>query len=238
MLHELKSRTLADDVAHNLLGYIRRKNLVPGDSLPKEEELASQLNVSRHIVREGVSQLKAYGLVESRKRRGIVVTQPNIFAGMHRVAEAEVFSKREWFEFISIRIIMEIGMTDLIYSRATAEDIAQLRELAGEPIFIHSVKDEIAFHSKLFAIGGNFMANQFMEALVASFKYQLADFDIESQEEKETHADICNALEFGTKEEFCKTVKTHFKQYLDLMETWRKGGDVSAVLLKQKFDPC
>ena len=172
MLGELRARTLADEVAQNLLGYIRARNLFPGDALPKEEELASRLNVSRHIVREGVSQLKAYGLIESRKRRGIVVTRPNAFAGVHKLVEAEVFSPDEWFECISIRIIMEIGMADLIHARAAAEDIAELRKLAGKPEPILPADDEIAFHRKLFAVGGNFMANQFMEALVASFRLQ------------------------------------------------------------------
>ena len=98
MRTEAKSSTLADGVAQNLLGYIRKENLVPGDLLPKEEELAAQLNVSRHIIREGVSRLKAFGLVESRKCRGTVVSRPNAFAGMHRLAQAELFSVEEWKE--------------------------------------------------------------------------------------------------------------------------------------------
>ena len=36
MLQALKSKTLADDVAQNLLGYIRRHDLAPGSLLPKE----------------------------------------------------------------------------------------------------------------------------------------------------------------------------------------------------------
>ena len=235
MLSELKSRTLADDVASNLLGYIKQRNLVPGDALPKEEDLASQLNVSRHIVREGVSQLKAYGLIESRKRRGIVVSRPNAFAGMSRLAEAEVFSEDEWFEIISMRIIMEIGMSDLVYERATAEDIAELRKLAGPPVLIHSISDEIAFHRKLFAIGGNFMANQFMGALVASFKYGLKDVS-EDFDTRKTHSDLCDILESGTKEDFNNAMKNHFKQYIYQMNKWGRGGEmIPAVLLKDEF---
>ena len=62
--------TLAENVERQLLDYIRHERLTPGAPLPKEEELAERLGISRHIVREGLSRLKALGLVESRKKRG------------------------------------------------------------------------------------------------------------------------------------------------------------------------
>ena len=76
MLGEIKTITLADGVENRLLAYIRQAQIVPGDLLPGEEQLADDLNVSRHIVREGISRLKALGLVESRKKRGIVLKRP------------------------------------------------------------------------------------------------------------------------------------------------------------------
>ena len=71
MLEALRSQTLADGVENSLLEYIRGNNMQIGDTLPKEEDLAESLGVSRHIVREGISRLKALGLVESRKKRGM-----------------------------------------------------------------------------------------------------------------------------------------------------------------------
>lgn len=224
MLQALKSKTLADDVAQNLLGYIRRHDLAPGSLLPKEEELAAQLNVSRHIVREGISRLKAYGLVESRKCRGMIVTRPNAFAGVHKLAQAEVFSEAEWKEFLNLRIVMEIGMADFVHAKATPADIAELRRLAGPPTLVHPVAEEVAFHSKLFSIGGNVMANQFMEALEGSFKYQIDVAERDPRQGKMTHLDLCDALESGTKEEFTAILKEHFKPHLDWLLNDKKGG--------------
>ncbi len=230
MLQALKSKTLADDVARNLLGYIRRHGLNPGDLLPKEEELAEKLNVSRHIVREGISRLKAYGIVESRKCRGMIVTSPNAFAGVHNLAEAEIFSEEEWKEFLSLRIVMEIGMADFIHAKATKEDIAELRRLAGPPTLQHAVAEEIAFHSKLFSIGGNVIANQFMAALAGSFKYQVKkDFTDLTDLKGKTHQDMCDALENGTKEEFTNIIKAHFKPHTDWLNSDQKG----EVILKE-----
>lgn len=217
MLAELKSHTLADEVAAILLNYIRKENLVPGDAIPKEEELATSLNVSRHIVREGVSQLKAYGIIESRKRRGIVITRPNAFVGVKKMAQAEIFSEDEWKEFLGLRITMEIGMADMIYEMATEEDIAELRQLAGDDILVRPAEEEIAFHSKLFSIGGNYLGNQFMDALKKSFDYVLRINEELSPEEIKTHCDICDALEFGTKDEFNQVIKIHFQRYTEFI---------------------
>ena len=67
-ISEPRASTLADGVEESLLEYIRSSGLTAGDALPKEEELAARMRVSRHIVREGISRLKTLGMVESRRR--------------------------------------------------------------------------------------------------------------------------------------------------------------------------
>ena len=88
------SRTLAESVESSLLDYIRSENLIPGDVLPKEQELAEELKVSRQVVREGLAGLKTFGILETRKRRGMVVRRPNAFAGVSKLAQARLFSER------------------------------------------------------------------------------------------------------------------------------------------------
>ncbi len=52
--------------------------LKPGDRLIPERELASQLGVSRPLVREALRALAMLGIVEIRDRIGTVVTRPDI----------------------------------------------------------------------------------------------------------------------------------------------------------------
>ncbi|MBE6366209.1 MAG: FadR family transcriptional regulator, partial [Lentisphaerae bacterium] len=73
IMKEVFSTTLADGIENSILTFIREKTLQPGDLLPREEEIADYLNVSRLSVREGLGRLKALGLVEPRKRRGTVL---------------------------------------------------------------------------------------------------------------------------------------------------------------------
>lgn len=212
-LTELKSTTLADGVENSLLGYIQNFGLQPGDPMPKEEELAASLNVSRHIVREGVSRLKTLGLLESRKRRGMVVSRPDVFVGVSKLAEARLFTLEECREFMGIRAVMELGMTDFIYEKKTTEKIKELRKLAGVRQF-NQPELEIDFHSVLFGIGGNRMAGEFRRILVTAFGPILKKGHVSDHKGVViTHHEICDALENGSLVEFRQVMKDHLKPY-------------------------
>ena len=211
-LAELRSTTLADGVEDSLLAYIRRSNLTPGDLLPKEEELAEQLKVSRHIVREGVSRLKSLGLVESRKHKGMILTRPNVFAGVSKLAEAKLFSETECREFMQIRVYMELGMAETIFLRKTPENLEELRALAGKRGKHPTMEEEIAFHSKLVSIGGNTMGGEFLKILTTAFKYIFEKG--RGKNITPFHLDLCDALEGDSWEMFYQTMKAHFKAYI------------------------
>ena len=211
-LAELRSTTLADGVEDSLLAYIRRSDLAPGDLLPKEEELAEQLKVSRHIVREGVSRLKSLGLVESRKRKGMILTRPNVFAGVSKLAEAKLFSDAECREFMQIRVYMELGMAETIFRRKTPEGLKELRALAGKRGQQPTMEEEIAFHSKLVSIGGNAVGGEFLKILTSAFTYVFQTGIGRSI--TPFHADLCDALEGDSWEDFLQTLKAHFEPYL------------------------
>ncbi|MBR4665272.1 MAG: FadR family transcriptional regulator [Lentisphaeria bacterium] len=212
-LTELRSTTLADGVEDSLLAYIRRSNLSPGDLLPKEEELAEQLKVSRHIVREGVSRLKSLGLVESRKRKGMILTRPNVFAGVSKLAEAKLFSDAECREFMQIRVFMELGMAESIFQRKTVNALKELRALAGRRGKHPTLEEEIAFHSKLVSIGGNVIGEQFLVILTSAFTYAFQKGT--DRNVTPFHADLCDALEGKSAPFFCKVMKAHFEPYMN-----------------------
>ena len=207
--------TLANNVEYNILEYIRKEHLKPGDPLPKEEELSAGLSVSRNIIREGLSGLKSLGLIESRKKRGMVLLRPNVFAGVEKLAKVQFFSLEECQEFLQLRVIMELGMMPNIWKKKTKESIAELRELAKDPKTLPSIEDEIMFHGKLFSLGGNYVANQFLHILVSSFSGMKPD-PIETWEKENLpyHSDICDALENGTKQDFFNVMERHFCRYL------------------------
>ena len=209
----LRSTTLADGVENTLLRYIRSSGLAPGDALPKEAELAEKLNVSRHIIREGVSRLKTLGLIESRRRRGMTVGRPNVFAGVSKLAAARLFSDAERREMMGLRVVMELGMAEFVCRRKTPELVAELRKFAGDEQSYRDISPEIEFHTRLFAIGGNAMADEFQKILVSAFQYRGPTRAPKTARRTPSHREICDALETGTAEEFRRVLRAHLEPY-------------------------
>lgn len=69
-------RPLYVQIEERLRGELREGELTPGDRLPPEVKLAEKLGVSRATVRRALEDLEATGLVERRRGRGTVISQP------------------------------------------------------------------------------------------------------------------------------------------------------------------
>ena len=70
--------TLVDKAEMDLLDFFREKQFQVGDVIPKEVELAVQLGVSRTVLREALLRLRMRGMVETKKKRGTVITNPDL----------------------------------------------------------------------------------------------------------------------------------------------------------------
>jgi GntR family transcriptional regulator, transcriptional repressor for pyruvate dehydrogenase complex len=66
------NKTLADQVTESLTSKILAKNFTDSQ-LPSEQALAEGFGVSRTVIREAVSRLKAEGLIDTRQGRGAFV---------------------------------------------------------------------------------------------------------------------------------------------------------------------
>ena len=64
MLKSLPRAKIRDVVAERLKSYIIEEDLVPGDRLPNETELAETFGVSRLSLREATKSLEFLGIVE------------------------------------------------------------------------------------------------------------------------------------------------------------------------------
>lgn len=69
-----RSVKLADRVVAQLVERINAGNYAPDSRLPGEHELASQLGVSRPVIRDALSQLREQGLVYARQGAGTFVS--------------------------------------------------------------------------------------------------------------------------------------------------------------------
>jgi DNA-binding FadR family transcriptional regulator len=92
--------------------YIRDNGLVVGDVLPTETELATLFGSSRNTVREAIRTLKAYGLIESRKRVGAVITERRQEAIMEAFSFAIDLSAEAFQDVQGFRRLIEINVAE------------------------------------------------------------------------------------------------------------------------------
>lgn len=98
------SVTLVDHVEDKLLNYFRENKNKPEDSVPNEGKLAEALGVARSVLREALSRLRMLGMIESRTRRGMLLTEPHILEGLERVIDPLILGDETLFNLLGFRV--------------------------------------------------------------------------------------------------------------------------------------
>lgn len=122
-------RTAGGRLAGELARMIRDGNLVAGDRIPAERELAELVGVSRASVREALRELELRGMLDRRPGRGTVVTdapRPELDAGL--LGSVDV-AGRMLREVMDLRAVVEPPITERAAARGTAAEVEALRAL-------------------------------------------------------------------------------------------------------------
>jgi GntR family transcriptional repressor for pyruvate dehydrogenase complex len=168
----------ADQVVAHVRDLIERKALRPGDRLPGERELASQIGVSRPTVRMGLHALAAMGVVQSRHGAGTFIPSgpPSLDSGalslqaaLHDFTHTQMYDARRILEVGAVGLAAECATADQITS--IAEEVASLFASMDNPqrFLVH----DINFHRLVAAASSNPIARRPMnEHLLKSRAYQ------------------------------------------------------------------
>ena len=122
--------SLADKTADKLRTMIASSGLTPGEVFATEAELERKLKVSRPVVREAVSRIRALGLLDSRQCVGLIVANPDPIALFEKGFEGWVLNSLNLQQLAEFRYALEIGAIALAAVRASEEQLALLSELA------------------------------------------------------------------------------------------------------------
>ena len=219
-LAPITNETLTDIVERKLYEYIGKNRLSPGNAMPKEQDLADSLNVSRHIVREALSRLRMLGIIESRRKRGLTISTPDPFMGLERMVSMNVLDLKSQVQLCELRVILEVGMADFIFKRKTDADIKDLEEIIksdGPEKYTLSYTDDIEykFHSRLYMISGNDVLKRLQGILKPFFQIvAFRDQEIRKNKKIPTHRELCNILKNGTNVDFQNAMRKHLEVYL------------------------
>jgi GntR family transcriptional repressor for pyruvate dehydrogenase complex len=220
-LKSVDTSSLVDRVETSLVELLQDRKLKVGDAIPKEIELANALGVSRTVIREALLRLRMMGLIESKKKKGAIITSPDLFGIMSKSMNPHILDQDTLKEIFEIRLVLEIGMADLLFHRITKEDIAKLRGVvSNEPpatqYHLFNIEHEIAFHGKLYEITGNSTLKKFQKMLLPVFDYVHNSGLLKKQPLLKTfvsHKELVDILENGTPEQFRNGMRNHLENH-------------------------
>lgn len=213
--------TLVDKIEADLLDYFNTHRLKAGDSIPKEVELATQLGVSRTVIREAMLRLRTRGLIESKKKRGTIITNPDPLALLEKSMYPGILNDETLRDIFELRMVLEIGMGDLLFERITQADIDELYAIvADEPIntqeMVFDADQEVRFHGKLYDITGNETLRRFQRMLLPIFKYVHESGLLKKPIQHKkfvSHRGLVDVLQHGNPETFRNAMRNHFENH-------------------------
>ena len=128
-------------------------------------------------------------------------------------------------DIFELRLVLEVGMGDLIYARLAEEDIKMLEDIATREAndprtdkLKVRLKHEIAFHSKLYEMTGNNTLKRFQSMLLPVFNYMMeveSKLGLKPESGKISHFDLIETLKSGTPSDFRKNIREHLNPHYD-----------------------
>jgi GntR family transcriptional regulator, transcriptional repressor for pyruvate dehydrogenase complex len=161
--------SLTTQVARDLAVRIDSGDLKAGSQLPPERELMERYGVSRTVVREATSSLRASGRVATHQGRGAFVLSPPL-AFRFTIDPEQLSTLRDVLHVMDVRLAVEAEAASLAASRHSAAQLAaihaalaalaaNLRKPSG-----NSASD-VAFHLAIAAATGNAYFTQLLTEL-------------------------------------------------------------------------
>lgn len=220
-LKTIETSSLVDKVESRLVELLQQQKLKLGDTIPTELELASALGVSRTVIREALLRLRIMGLIESKKKKGSVITSPDIFSNLNKSLNPHILDPETLKEVFEIRLVLEIGMADLLFYRITDKDIKELKKIvenepSGAQDHLFNITHEIDFHGKLYQITGNNTLIKFQNLLLPIFDFVHNSGLLKKETMLKTfvsHKQLIDILENGTPEEFRNGMRAHLENH-------------------------
>lgn len=182
------SMSLRDRIVQDVLTKVENGELVHGDKLPAEREMAVELNVSRTTVRDALRTLAALGVVSIQHGRGIFI----------QAGEGVALGQALWLPFVmgaetvshlfEVRKTLETSAAGWAAQRATDKDrealisiVAAVRKEADNETNVNfeeiAVADQ-AFHTSVLTYSKNPVATRIMlnllDVLVEARRHSLS----------------------------------------------------------------
>lgn len=220
--NEESELSLVKQTIKKILQYIAHEGLSTNSVLPKEAELCEQIGVSRVVIREALSQLRAMGFIETKRKRGSVLVMPEIFGVLRIIISAGALDRKSLKDLYELRLMLEIGMSDFVYRGKNPEALAELERLAelelATDVTEELIKIDIDFHGTLYKMTGNSNLVEFHQLLVQLFNLYLPRMDNWRSKQPMSHLTLTKILKTGNADMFRSAMRLHLTTQFENMD--------------------
>jgi GntR family transcriptional repressor for pyruvate dehydrogenase complex len=221
-ISEVARDSLADTLARRIRAMIQSGQYGEGDRLPAILEMARRFGVGPPTVREALKKLETLGVVDVRHGSGVYVASRRELLVLARPRLGGAVDVRLLADLIEVRIPLEVESVKAVATRATDEELAQIRHLV---LTADGVVDEqrlsavdAAFHRLLAAVSGNTILAQMLDALrdlftdegrVVHWEPLARDWDVRA------HVAVVDALERRDAVSAAERMRAHLQSVRD-----------------------
>lgn len=203
----------------SLVNYICSKHYSPGDRLPQEAILATELNTNRSTMREMLRVLEVLGVIDSQRGSGNVYLGNMEVGFMNLFLVASMLSESKPLEFGSIRAAIESAAIEAFIDNASDTDIYRLEILCEDRLSgdidkssMEYLNAHIEFHDTLMKYYPNETARQLIRSNLRLIERDYdskfeSDFNL-TQEERNI---MRERLEFSSHKSILEAVKRRDK---------------------------
>jgi DNA-binding FadR family transcriptional regulator len=213
--------SLSQRLVRSLTASIAGGRIRVGEKLPTEQELCGEFGVSRTVVREAISSLRADGLVVSHQGKGVFVqrSRPEGF----QIDPQELEVVQEVIKVLELRIGVEAEAAALAARNRSASDVKRIKvahrrmqlaiEAGGD-----GVGEDLEFHRAIAAATGNRYFVEFFDHLGAAviprtrvnrFRADPAGRPEDLRSVNRQHAAILAAIEAGDEQAARAAIHAH-----------------------------
>lgn len=195
-----KEKVLAEQIEEQIIEYIAKEQIEPGERLPNEFTLSDKFGVSRSTLREAVKLLVARGVLNVRHGSGTYVASP-IPIDDDPLRLRGIDDKISLaIDLVDVRLILEPEIASQAAIKATKEDIKRLTDLCDrveEKILNDEpyIQADIEFHSFVAKCSKNLVVEQLIPIIdTAVLVFVNVTHKTLIQETLQTHRAIVNAI--------------------------------------------
>lgn len=229
----IKPRKIYEEVAEVLLESIKKGELKPGDKLDSVQQLSENFQVGRSAIREALSALRAMGLVEMKQGEGTYIKGYEAENVTFPLTTAILMNKKDVADLLEVRKIIETGAASAAAKKRTAVNLAAMESALEAMKDAHGdekvgEKADMDFHVAIAEASQNpllvNLLNQVSGIMIETMKETrrlwLFSRQTTSEQLREEHVAIFNAISEGDEIKASKAMLTHLENVEKILESY------------------